>query len=172
MSAISSTSITGAVLAGWQEYQSQLVVVVQALTPEQLALRVMPHLRSVGQIAAHIIEGRVSWFFNVLQEKQGDDELAAMQRWDRDDQPLRTADELARGLEVSWQLVQASLSRWTPEEMGELIVLPWIGPQYPITRAWVVWHVLEHDLHCSGEMTQTLGLSDPHIKLPPPPPDI
>ncbi len=172
MAAISSTSITEAVLAGWQEYQNQLVVVVRALTPEQLALRVMPNLRSTGQIAAHIIEARVSWFFNVLQEKQGDDELATMQGWDRDDQSIRTSDELAHGLEISWKLVQDSFARWTSEEMSELIVLSWIGPEYPITRAWVVWHVLEHDLHCSGEMTQTLGLSDPHIKLPPPPPDI
>jgi uncharacterized damage-inducible protein DinB len=167
-----SSTIADAILQGWKEYQDQLVIVVRPLTPEQLALRVAPNLRSAGEIAAHLVAGRASWFFEILKEKEGDDELAAIAQWDQGDQPARTADELAHGLEVTWALLQDAISRWTPAELTESIVLPWIGPKYPITRSWVTWHVLEHDLHHGGELTQTLGLSDPNVKLPPPPPDV
>jgi uncharacterized damage-inducible protein DinB len=67
--------------------------------------------------------------------------------------------------------VEDAISRWTPAELTESIILPWIGPAFPITRSWVIWHVLEHDLHHGGELTETLGLLDPHVPLPPLPPE-
>ncbi len=167
-----SLPIADAIMQGWKVYQDQLVVVVRALTSEQLALRVAPGLRSAGEIAAHLVAGRASWFFEVLKEKEGDEELAAIARWDQGGQPARTVDELAHGLEVTWALMQDAIARWTPAELSESIVLPWIGPKYPITRTWVIWHVLEYDLHHGGELTQTLGLSDLSVKLPPPPPEV
>jgi uncharacterized damage-inducible protein DinB len=172
MTANTSSPIADAILQGWKVYQDQLVVVVRALNTEQLGLRVAPNLRSAGEIAAHLVAGRVSWFFEILKEKERDEELAAIALWDRSDQPARTPGELVHGLEVTWGLVQDAISHWTPAELVESIVLPWIGPKYPITRAWVTWHVLEHDLHHGGELTQTLGLSDPSVRLPPPPPDV
>ena len=93
-----SSHIVDAILQGWKVYQDQLVVVVRPLTPEQLALRVAPKLRSAGEIAAHLVAGRASWFFEVLREKEGDEELAAFTQWDQGDQPARTGDELAHGL--------------------------------------------------------------------------
>jgi uncharacterized damage-inducible protein DinB len=172
MTANTSSPIADAILQGWKVYQDQLVVVVRALSTEQLGLRVAPNLRSAGEIAAHLVVGRVSWFFEILKEKEGDEELAAIAQWDRSNQPARTVGELVHGLEVTWDLMQGAISRWAPAELVESIVLPWIGPKYPITRAWVTWHVLEHDLHHGGELTQTLGLSDPSVRLPPPPPDV
>jgi uncharacterized damage-inducible protein DinB len=172
MTAYTPSSIADAILQGWQEYQNQLVVVVRPLISEQLALRVAPNLRTAGEIAAHLIASRVDWFFTILKEKAGNDELDAIGQWHRGSQPARTAAELAHGLEVTWDLIHDAISRWTPAELTESIVLPWIGPKYPITRSWVIWHVLEHDLHHGGELTQTLGLSDPNVKLPPPPPDV
>jgi uncharacterized damage-inducible protein DinB len=172
MTTNTSSPIADAILQGWKEYQDQLVAVVRLLTPEQLALRVAPNLRSAGEIATHLVAGRAAWFFEILKEKEGDDGLAAITRWGQGDQPARMADELAHSLEITWTLIQDALSRWTFVELTETIVLPWIGPKYPITRSWVIWHVLEHDLHHGGELTQTLGLSDPDVKLPPPPPDV
>jgi uncharacterized damage-inducible protein DinB len=165
-----TSPVLDAILQGWKEYQDQLVAVVRPLAPEQLALRVAPNLRSAGEIAAHLIASRADWFFDVL--KEGGDEIAAIMQLKDLGQPARTADELAYGLEVTWTLMQSAFSRWTQEELTQSIVLPWIGPKYPITRSWVLWHVLEHDLHHGGELAQTLGLNDPNVKLPPPPPDV
>ena len=163
--------VARAVLDGWKEYQDQLIAVVGSLTAEQLALRVASNLRSAGEIAAHIAAGRSAWFSEILGEKQGDSELAIINAWDEDPPRLLIGTELAQGLLVTWSLVQDALSHWTPADLTESIILPWIGPAYPITRSWVIWHVLEHDLHHSGELTQTLGLLDPAVPLPPLPPE-
>jgi len=166
----STTSpVLDAILEGWQDYQKQLVVVLRPLTPEQFTSRAAPHLRTAGEIAAHLIAGRASWFCDVL--KEGGDEMAVIAHWDDVGQPARSAAECVHGLKATWKVMMDALARWTPEEVTESIVLPWIGPKYPITRAWVVWHVLEHDLHHGGELSHTLGMFGPEIKLPPPPPE-
>ncbi|MGH2487256.1 MAG: DinB family protein [Ktedonobacterales bacterium] len=166
-----SSPIADAVARGWQEYAEQLVVVVRPLSDEQLAQRIAPNLRSAGEIVAHLITGRAFWFQEILKEQEGNAELKRLAKWFLQPDARLTGNKLAHGLEVTAALIREAIARWTPEELAEQIVLPWIGPKYPITRAWVVWHVIEHDLHHGGELTQTLGLSDPHVLLPPPPPE-
>jgi uncharacterized damage-inducible protein DinB len=51
------------------------------LTAEQLALRAAPHLRSIDELARHIIGVRASWFHMALGE--GDDAFGAYRIWDR-----------------------------------------------------------------------------------------
>ena len=43
---------------GWDEYQGLLVRAVAPLSPEQLALRLTPSLRSIENLAAHIVGAR------------------------------------------------------------------------------------------------------------------
>jgi len=167
MSTTTTSPLLTAIVQGWQEYQQQLVVIVQSLTPEQLTIRVAPDLRSVGEIVAHIIGGRASWFCEIL--KEGDAEVAAMGEWDTPHAPARTIAECVHGLEATWTLMQDALARWTEEQLTEQIVLPWL-PAHPITRSFVVWHLIEHDLHHGGEISHSLGTLGLEIELPPPPP--
>src|SRR5258708_10130665 len=88
--------VLDAILQGWKEYQDQLVVVARPLTPEQLALRVAPNLRSAGEIAAHLIASRADWLFGVL--KEGADEMPAITQCQDPGHPVRTATELGHGL--------------------------------------------------------------------------
>jgi len=163
-----TSPLLDAIVQGWKDYQEQLVVVLRPLTPEQLAIRVAPQLRSVGEIATHIIMGRASWFSDIL--KEGNDEIAAIAQWDNQEQPVRQVAELVHGLEATWNLMEDALSRWTTTELAAPIVLPWL-PEHPITRAFVLWHLLEHDLHHGGELTHTLGMHGLVVRLPPPPPE-
>lgn len=71
----------------WGVYQELLTTVIAPLSPDQLALRAAPHLRSIGVIAAHIIAARVWWFHHVLGEGSAD--LAPLVRWDDDGAPAR-----------------------------------------------------------------------------------
>jgi uncharacterized damage-inducible protein DinB len=167
MSTNTASPLLDAIIQGWQEYQKQLVTVVRAINPEQLVVRAAPDLRPVSEIVAHVIAARAFWFFEVL--KEGNDDIAAMMQWD--EQPSRMPAEYAYGLEATWTLMQDALARWTETQLAEPIVLPWIGPAHPITRSFVVWHVIEHDLHHGGEVTHTLGTQGLAIKLPPPPPE-
>jgi uncharacterized damage-inducible protein DinB len=162
-----SSPLADAFFEGWRDYQVQLAKIVQALTPEQLATAVAPHLRPAGDIATHLIAGRAFWFNQVL--KEGGDEMAAIAQWD--EQPTRPAAALARGLNATWNVIEDGFARWTPAELAAPIILEWIGPAHPISRAWVFWHTLEHDLHHGGELAHTLGMAGLEVKLPPPPPE-
>jgi uncharacterized damage-inducible protein DinB len=145
-----------AVYEGWHTYQDTLRRALEPLTAEQLALRAAPGLRSVAEIAAHIVGARARWFYLLMGE--GGDEFAAMGRWDRPDAPARSATELIQGLERTWQGMQAAIARWTPEQWQET----WSGEDESepavITRPWVLWHLVEHDVHHGGEISIILGV--------------
>lgn len=164
MSTKTASPLLNAIIEGWQVYHQQLVVIVKSLTPEQMAVQVGSDLRPVGEIVTHIIGCRAGWFYEVL--KEGDAEIAAISKWDEPGKPARTIAECVHGLEVTWALIQNALSRWTEEQLAEQIVLPW-RPAEPITRSWVVWHLIEHDLHHGGEISHSLGSLGLKIDLPP-----
>lgn len=35
----------------------------------------------------------------------------------------------------------------------------WDGQTYDVSRSWVIYHVLEHDLHHGGEVSLLLGMN-------------
>jgi uncharacterized damage-inducible protein DinB len=140
---------------GWDVYQGQLVKAISPLTAEQLILRAAPHLRSVGMIAAHIIGARVRWFHRLMGE--GSVDIDVLGSWDRPEAPVRSGAELVEGLEESLQLIQNSLARWTIADLGRVFEGTYGGEEYSLTRQWIIWHVIEHDLHHGGEISITLG---------------
>src|SRR6266568_3183036 len=50
------------------------------------------------------------------------------------------------------------LARFTPADLQENIQNEHRGKTYSFTRGWVVWHVIEHDLHHGGEIAYSLGM--------------
>src|SRR6266702_1815235 len=53
---------------GWDVYQGQLVRAIEPLTAEQLELKISPHLRSIGQLARHIVRTRAGCLYNMMGE--------------------------------------------------------------------------------------------------------
>ncbi len=131
----------------------------QALAPlslEQLALRTAPSLRSIDELARHVIAVRADWFHDVLDES-GDD-FGAMAEWDSPDSPPRPSNELVSGLAATWQVMQEALACYTSADLQETIQNELRGRTYTFTLGWVVWHVIEHDLHHGGEIAYSLGM--------------
>jgi uncharacterized damage-inducible protein DinB len=143
----------------WKEYQDRLKEVLAPLTDEQLSLRAAPGLRSISENAVHIIGCRAGWFSEFLGE-EGSAEVKAIASWDGDTpgSPAHAAAELVVGLDRTWQFMADCLSRWSPEDMQKTFPDDWDGKVVELSRAWVVWHVLEHDLHHGGEVSLTLGM--------------
>jgi uncharacterized damage-inducible protein DinB len=154
---MSDTNVTLAIMTeGWRAYQTLLSEALAPLTPEQLALRTAPHLRSIDELACHIISVRAGWFHNILGE--GDEEFGAYHEWDKPGAPARTASELVNGLAVTWQGMRAALARFTPEDLAQTVTGERKGQTFAYQRGWVVWHVIEHDLHHGGEIGYSLGM--------------
>ena len=150
----------------WKEYQDHIRGAVAPLTAEQLALRAAPGLRSVGENAAHIIGCRAGWFTHVLGE-DGGAEVKEMANWDVPGAPACTsAAELVQGLDRTWQLMADCVARWSPDDMRQTFPDDWDGKIVQLSRAWVLWHVLEHDLHHGGEISLTLGMHGVKAEFP------
>ena len=139
----------------WHLYQENTKRLIGSLTEAQLALAAAPGQRSVGQLAAHIISGRLDWFAGFMDEAV---DPALQARWDGNDPPAGTVAELVAGLEVSRTLMADAIARWTQADMEQTYPIEWRGDHYDLTRAWVVWHILSHDLHHGGEISLTLGI--------------
>ena len=138
---------------GWDNYQRMLVEAVAPLSDTQLALLAAPNLRPAWALAAHIIAARASWLHRRLGE--GPAELLAYLPWDDDGEPQRGAAELVSGLDATWAVIADCLNRWTPAYLEGVIQHPVHGP---LTRQWILWHLIEHDLHHGGELFFTLGM--------------
>lgn len=150
-------ALTSTIYAGWHTYQALLIKALTPLSPEQLALRAAAPLRSIEDIATHVIGARARWFYQLMGE--GGEAFADLGTWDRPGMPTRSATELIRGLETTWQGMQEAIARWSladwqqtyPGDEND-------GEPAMITRQWVIWHLIEHDLHHGGEISLTLGM--------------
>jgi uncharacterized damage-inducible protein DinB len=155
---------------GWANHQLLLLSALRGLTPEQLGVRTAPHMWAVWQLASHLAGSRAYWFHDVLGE--GDAAVRDMFRverttvpdlpledagWEDEEDHPRSATEIAEGLTRSWELVGECLDRWTADDLPvEFRRQRRTGTQ-TVTRAWVIWHVMEHDVHHAGEISQILG---------------
>ena len=101
--------------------------------------------------------------------------------------PGHTAAELVAGLEKTWQMIQQTLTRLTPADLEQVclplddaervrhakLVEPALQPyaqmwveaarqanvvRPAVSRQWIIWHVLEHDIHHGSEISTTLGI--------------
>jgi uncharacterized damage-inducible protein DinB len=139
---------------GWDTYQALLIKAIEPLSSDQLALRVAPHLRSIGENVAHMISGRVS---NFLFMGEAGAEIAPLEKWDVEGAPPRSAAELVNGLEATWHMIQTALVRWTPADLNEIFVDAENEEVSRFTRQSIIWSTIKHDLHHSGEVSLTLG---------------
>lgn len=142
---------------GWDTYQELLIKALEPLTLDQLSLRPVPQLHSIGENAAHIITARAGWLHYVLG--RGDERLAALANWDWTEQPASSISELISGLEATWLVIQETLSHWSSNDLAEIVHdTDDDGEDHTYTRQWVLWHLIEHDLHHGGELSFTLGM--------------
>jgi len=163
----------------WKAYQDRLTTALAPLTAGQLALRAAPGVRSIGENALHIVGCRLYWFTDFLGE-DGGERMRAYARWNevalgapytswsevalRLGETALTGADLAQGLDHTWRLMAGCLARWRPTDLRQ--TFPDAGGDdgtpVELSRAWVVWHVLEHDLHHGGELSLTLGMHGLH----------
>ncbi len=50
-----------------------------------------------------------------------------------------------------------ALASWTPADLGQVFPHPFREDWPARSRQWIIWHVLEHDIHQGGELSSILG---------------
>lgn len=155
---------------GWANYQGLLLTAIRELTSDQLALRTAPHQWAVWQLAGHMAGSRTYWLGDVLGE--GDPATRDMFRvasttvpdlsledagWEDDEDHARGATEIVEAFDATWTMIDDCLRRWTSDDLAVEFSRERLTGTETFTRAWVIWHLIEHDLHHGGEISQILG---------------
>ncbi len=149
---------------GWETYQHSLVETIAPLSPEQLAFPAASHRWTIGMVAQHMVANRVWWFQMWMGE--GSLDLAPIAHWDPGEvvePPALEAASLVGGLESTWAMIAGALTRWTATDLGHVFSPPAVLSEEEKrifgerTRQWIVWHVLEHEIHHGGELSLALG---------------
>jgi uncharacterized damage-inducible protein DinB len=160
---------------GWANHQRLIVDAIRDLTPDQLGLKPAADAWSIWQLAGHVAGGRSYWFQDILGE--GDPALREMFRvgsttvpdlpledagWEDDEDHPRGAPDLIDALERTWAMIDACLRRWTTEDLATAFSRTRRSGIQTFSRAWVVWHLMEHDVHHGGEISLILGSNGLH----------
>ena len=130
----------------WQDYQEALKRAIAPLTEEQLQRRLLPGLRTPGEIAEHIVFGRALHLHRTLGEEVA--ELTPLLRWEDADDPPHTAAEIVHALELTWRFITGSLMRGLTTDTI---------PEDDIPIVQTIWGLLDHDLPHAGELSLLLG---------------
>ena len=130
----------------WQDYQATLQRAIAPLTAEQLQHRLIPGLRTPGEIAEHIVFGRALHLSRTLGEAAA--ELTPLIRWEDADDPPHTAAEIVQGLELTWRFIAGCLLRGSATDALT-------AEEAPIVQT--IWGLLDHDLPHAGELSLLLG---------------
>ncbi|MEO8012159.1 MAG: DinB family protein [Dokdonella sp.] len=141
----------------WRGYDEKLRNCIAPLTNEQLSLQPATGMWPLGQIVQHIISVRAGWFSGTLQDD--DEAMNGYMLWGQRESPARSATELMRGLDATWAFIEARLQRWTPDDCARTFPDEWDGQVWEVSRSWVIYHVMEHDLHHGGEVSLILGMN-------------
>jgi uncharacterized damage-inducible protein DinB len=165
---VSGTPVLQPFYEGWAQHQRLFLAAIGHLDQDQLALRTTPAEMSIWQIASHMAGARAYWFHDVLGE--GDPAVRDMFRvanttvpdlpledagWEDDESHPRTATEIVDAFHVTWGVIDGCLARWTPDDL--VAQLPQGASGRFTTRAWVVWHLMEHEAHHGGAISLVLG---------------
>jgi len=160
---------------GWAAHQRLVVDAIRDLTPEQLGLRPAPDAWSVWQLAGHVAGSRSYWLQDIIGE--GDRALRDLFRvasttvpdlpladagWEDDEDHPRSASELVDALERTWGLIDDCIRRWTAADLATEFSRERSSGTRTSTRAWVLWHLMEHDVHHGGEISLILGTNGLH----------
>ena len=131
----------------WQDYQDALKRAIAPLTNEQLQQRLIPGLRTPGEIAEHIVFGRALHLQRTLGEEAA--ALLPLLKWGDSNEPLHTSAEILHGLELTWEIITACLMRGSPSDNM-------IEDEAVLVQT--IWGLLDHDLPHAGELSLLLGM--------------
>jgi Protein of unknown function (DUF664) len=147
--------------AGWQHANDSLIGTIAQLTPQQLALSVVPDW-PIWASVSHFAGMRVYWLCQVFGEpgKETTPFRAldlAIGGWEDDLDHPRSADELVEALTSSWNIVDRCLTTWSVDSLDQTARRLSGGKVQIHTRQSVLWRMITHDAFHSGEISLVLG---------------
>lgn len=135
-------------LRHWRAVRSGLLLALDRLADEQLAFVPREGMWSLGTVARHIANAEEGWFRYVATR-----ELEAWPTFV--EQEPATVESIKDLLAEVHDCTETYLETVDDADLDGAIAVPW---GETITLRWILWHVLEHEIHHRGEICLMLGL--------------
>jgi uncharacterized damage-inducible protein DinB len=136
--------------AHWRDVRQGLYQALDLLTDEQLAFKPREGLWSLHETVCHIAGTEDGWFRIFVTH-----ELAGWEGADYKAADYPEVGALKSLLAEVHARIEVMYAQDGDRKLKQMLALPW-GPQ--VEHEWVVWHVLEHEIHHRGEIYLMLGL--------------
>lgn len=135
--------------AHWQQVRTDLLSVVDEFSNEELSYAPFEGAWPAGRIMLHIADTEDGWFrYVVRRELSGWPEDYRLQKYP-------TKDAIKGLLTRVHTQTEAYLATLALSDLERVIETPWDST---LTLEWIIWHVLEHEIHHRGELSLMLGL--------------
>lgn len=133
----------------WKEVRSDLLSTIDLFPDDELTYIPFDGSQSVGQIMLHIADAEDGWFrYVVTKELKRWPDYFVLKKY-----PTREAIKSILGdVHARTESFLASLDE---TDFSRRVDAPW-GKN--IQLGWIIWHVLEHEIHHRGELSLILGL--------------
>lgn len=132
----------------WDSVRGNLIETIQAFEEGELYLVPFEGSRKVGDIALHIADAEDGWLrHGVTQEID-----AWPDHYNLDHYPDKRS--IVEVLGEVHARTRAYLSHLDESDLGSTVKTPW-GDEFSLL--WILWHVIEHEIHHRGELSLILG---------------
>jgi uncharacterized damage-inducible protein DinB len=132
----------------WSQVRADLLATIDKFSDAELNFTPYPGAWPVGQVMLHIADCEDYWLHCLVQKIISPDVLYQLA-----DYPTKAA--IQRRLHEAHQRTVALLERMDESDLTREYESQ-RGERFPL--GWIIWHVLEHEIHHRGELSMTLGL--------------
>ena len=137
------------IFSQWKQIRTGLIDIINQFDEQDLVFKPHPTSWPAGRIALHIASAEEGWFRYAVSGE--------LDEWPED---FRLANfpnitSILKILGDVHQKTEIFLDSLSEADLETIIKTPW---QAEIPLMWIVWHVIEHEIHHRGELSLILGI--------------
>ena len=143
-------------LAAWERARSQTRKLLEDLTPEEIARRVLPNIHSIGALALHLGEAEFYWLQFVVAKKEATDENKKFSHWcdtlETDFDKGYTAQYCLDKIDAISRMTREFLSGKADADLEVLYLRDDFGEPTELSLRSILQRMVDHEAHHRGQM--------------------
>ncbi len=132
----------------WVQVRADLLETIDKFSEDELTYAPYTNCWTVGQIMLHIADCENYWLHMTVRH-----EIKRWKYFDFAEHPTKIA--IKKVLKAPHLKTIEFLENLDEDDLNEVYITP-KGELFPLR--WIIWHVLEHEIHHRGELSLILGL--------------
>jgi uncharacterized damage-inducible protein DinB len=137
------------IFSHWKQIRADLLSTIDKFDNDELVYAPFETSWCVGQIVLHIANAEEGWFRYAVSRE--------LDKWPEQYRPENypTKKDVKLALSKVHTHTEQYLDSLDEANLAQLIEVPW---DESIPLIWIIWHVVEHEIHHRGELSLILGL--------------